>query len=85
MAPLPQVRLRFTFPAFHQTAVDYAGPLHYYSRAWPQPSKEVVMCIYMFIDSSSTFGGRVGFGHVQFLECIHQIHKPKRGAKRDDQ
>ena len=26
MAPLPQVRLRFTFQAFDQTAVDYAGP-----------------------------------------------------------
>ena len=26
MAPLPQVRLRFTFRAFDQTVVDYAGP-----------------------------------------------------------
>ena len=26
MGPLPQVRLRFTFCAFDQTAVDYAGP-----------------------------------------------------------
>ena len=26
MGPLPQVRLRFTFRAFDQTAVDYAGP-----------------------------------------------------------
>ena len=26
MAPLPQVRLRFMFRAFDQTAVDYAGP-----------------------------------------------------------
>lgn len=27
MGPLPQVRLRFTFRAFDQTAVDYAGPI----------------------------------------------------------
>ena len=85
MALLPQVRLHFTFRAFDQTAVDYAGPFTTIPRAWPQPSEEVVVCIYMFIDSSSTFGGRVGFGHGQFLECNHQIHKPKRGAKRDDQ
>ena len=26
MGPLPQVRLRFTYRAFDQTAVDYAGP-----------------------------------------------------------
>ena len=26
MGPLPQVRLRFTFRAFDQTAVDFAGP-----------------------------------------------------------
>ena len=26
MAPLPQIRLRFTFQAFNQTTVDYAGP-----------------------------------------------------------
>ena len=28
MGPLPQVRLPFTFRAFHQTAVDYAGPFN---------------------------------------------------------
>ena len=43
------------------------------------------MCFYMFIVSRGASEGFMGSGrHGVFLECIHQIHKPKGTAERDN-
>ena len=49
MGPLSQVRRRFTFGAFDQTAVDLAST-----------AKEVVVCFYTLIDSSTSSRNGVG-------------------------
>ena len=59
--PLPKIRLRFTFRASDQTAVDYVGPLiTIQGSTWASATDDVAVGIYMFINPCSASRSCIG-------------------------
>ncbi|PFX18078.1 EGF-like module-containing mucin-like hormone receptor-like 1 [Stylophora pistillata] len=50
MAPLPQMRLRFSFRPFAQTAVDFAGPFYTVQRRG-KPRQKRWLCLFTFLET----------------------------------
>ena len=46
MAPLPKIRLRFTFCPFDQTSVDYGWPFHHHTGMRCAGSRKVWLCLF---------------------------------------
>ena len=80
MAPLPKVRLRFTYRAFDQCGVDYAGPFNTIQGRGYRRQKRW-LCVFTCLAVRAVRNG-VEPGYRCILKRICPFHESKRCPER---